>query len=155
MVCSTRIYPGGSYDIDFSPPAPPKADAYEVDDYREIGTVIDYAALPVRQHHTFHDEGTGDTDEDWFRITLRARATLTVETYSAGGEWECDTAIDISDAKHYIRTANDKSEFDLYSKLTYTNDTGVDQLYFIQVKPYPKYGPGINRFADYIVEFRR
>jgi DNA-binding SARP family transcriptional activator len=150
-----RIHPGGSYAIEFSPPAPPKADAYEVDDYREIGTAIDYAALPVRQHHTFHDEGTGDTDQDWFRITLRARDTRTVETYSAGGVWECDTAIDISDTQHYIRTGNDKSEYDMYSKLTYTNDTGVDHLYFIEVKPNPKYATGINRFADYIVEFRR
>jgi DNA-binding SARP family transcriptional activator len=151
----TAIYPGGRYRIDFSPPTPPAADAYEVDDNKEIGTVIDYADLPVRQRHTFHDEGTGDTDEDWYRITLKAGETLTVETFSAGGEWECDTAIDIADAEHYIRTANDKSEYDRYSRLTYTNETGKDNVYYFLVKPYPKYLPGINRFADYIVEFRR
>ena len=94
-------------------------------------------------------------DEDWFKMTLGAGDTLTVETYSAGGAWECDTAIDIADDENYIRTANDKSEFDLYSRLTYRNETGEDRLYYFQVKPYPKYLAGINRFADYIVEFRR
>ncbi len=151
----TAIYLGRRYRIDFSPPTPPAADAYEVDDNREIGTVIDYSDLPVRQRHTFHDDGTGDTDEDWYRITLKAGETLTVETFSAGGAWECDTAIDIADAEHYIQTANDKSEYDRYSRLTYTNETGIDKLYYFEVKPYPKYLPGINRFADYIVEFRR
>ncbi len=151
----TTIHPGRSYRIEFSPPAPPAADAYEEDDSKEIGTVVDYADLPVRQRHTFHDEGTGDTDQDWFRIALGAGDTLTVETFSAGGAWECDTAIDIADAQHYIRTANDKSEYDLYSRLTCTNDTGIDQVFFIQVKPWSRYVPGINRFADYILEFRR
>jgi hypothetical protein len=155
VASGTAVHPGRSYRIDFSPPAPPAADADEVDDNKEIGTVVDYADLPVRQHHTFHDEGTGDTDEDWFRINLKAGDRLTVETFSAGGAWECDTAIDITDAERYIRTANDKSEVDRYSRLTYTNETGIDRMYYFQVKPYPKYFPGINRYADYLVEFRR
>jgi DNA-binding SARP family transcriptional activator len=155
VACGTAISPGRSYRIDFSPPAPPAADAYEVDDHKEIGTVIEYADLPVRQHHTFHDEGTGDTDEDWYRLSLKAGDTLTVETFSAGGAWECDTAIDIADAGHYISTANDKSEYDRYSRMAFTNQTGIDKVYYFQVKPYPKYFPGINRWADYIVEFRR
>ncbi len=151
----TAIFPGRMYRIDFSPPTPPAADAYEVDDHKEIGTVIDYADLPVRQRHTLHDEGTGYRDEDWYQIALGAGDTLTVETFSAGGAWECDTAIDIADAQHYIRTANDKSGYDMYSKLTYVNDTGTDRVYYFQVKPWQKYVFGINRFADYIVEFRR
>ncbi len=151
----TAILPGGSYRIDFSPPTPPAADAYELDDAKEMGTVVDYTELPVRQRHTFHDEGTGDTDQDWYRIELRAGDTLTVETYSAGGEWECDTAIDIADAEHYLRTGNDKSELDHYSRLTCKNETGSDRVYYFQVKPFPRYAAGINRFADYIVEFRR
>ncbi len=155
VAAGTAVFPGPTYDIRFAPPTPPAEDAYEVDDQKEVGTIIDYAVLPVRQRHTLHDEGTGDTDEDWFRITLGAGDTLTVETYSAGGAWECDTAISIADAEHYMRTANDKSEFDLYSRLTYRNDTGVDRIYFFQVRPWPKYLAGINRFADYIVEFRR
>lgn len=44
---------------------------------------------------------------------------------------------------------------DRYSRLTCTNDAGIDKVYYFQVKPYPKYFPGINRYADYIVEFRR
>jgi DNA-binding SARP family transcriptional activator len=151
----TPIHPGRSYRIDFSPPKPPAADAYEEDDTKEGGTRIDYGALPVRQHHTFHDEGTGDIDQDWFQITLGAGDTLTVETCSAGGAWECDTAIDIADSQRYLRTGNDKSEYDLYSRLTCTNDATIDKVFFFQVKPWPKYLPGINRFADYIVEFRR
>jgi DNA-binding SARP family transcriptional activator len=151
----TAIYPGRRYRIDFSPPALPGADTYEVDDHKEIGTVIDSGALPIRQHHTFHDEGTGDTDEDWFQIKLKPGEAITVETYDAGGPWGCDTAIDIADARRYLLTANDKSEQDFYSRLTYTNETETEQVYYFQVKPYPKYNPGINRFADYIVEFRR
>jgi DNA-binding SARP family transcriptional activator len=151
----TAIYPGQRYRIDFSPPAAPAADAYEVDDNKETATVIDDAALPIRQRHTFHDEGTGDTDEDWFRIELKAGETITVETYDAGGPWGCDTAIDIADSRGYILTANDKSELDFYSKLTYKNETGTGHVYYFQVKPWPKYNPGVNRFADYIVEFRR
>jgi DNA-binding SARP family transcriptional activator len=155
VAAGTALFPGPTYDIRFAPPPPPAEDAYEVDDQKELGTIIDDSDLPVRQRHTFHDEGTGDTDEDWFRITLGAGDTLTVETYSAGGAWECDTAISIADAEHYIRTANDKSEFDLYSRLTYRNETSAERSYYFQVKPYPKYLAGINRFADYIVEFRR
>jgi hypothetical protein len=154
IASAAAVYPGRRYTIEFSA-SPPAADPYEDDDYREVGTVIDYAALPVRQRHTFHDEGTGDVDQDWFRITLRPGDTLTAETFSAGGAWECDTAIDISDTEHYIRTANDKSEDDRYSRLSYTNNSGTEQVFFLQVKPYMKYASGINRFADYIVELRR
>jgi len=46
VASGTAVYPGRSYRIDFSPPMPPAADAYEVDDHKEIGTVIDYADLP-------------------------------------------------------------------------------------------------------------
>ncbi len=31
----------------------------------------------------------------------------------------------------------------------------MDQDFWFQVKPYPRYDRGINRFADYVVEFRR
>ncbi len=149
------IRPGRNYRVDFSPPEPPPVDAFEVDDTKDSATEIAYAALPVRQRHTFHDEGTGDTDQDWYRILLPAGATITVETYSAGGPWECDTAIDIADARDYLRTGNDKSELDLYSRLAHTNDTGADRAYYFQIKPYPMYDTGINRLADYVVEFRR
>ena len=150
------IYPGRLYPVEFSPPAPPGPDAYEVDDYRELATVMDYAELPVLQRHTFHDKGSGDADRDWFRIELPPGATLTVETYSAGGLWEVDTAIDIADEEmRYIRTVVDKSECERYSKLTYVNDTGIGQSFHILVKPYLRYGPGVNRLGEYIVEFRR
>lgn len=148
------IRPGRGYHVEFAPPPPPEDD-FELDDHKEIGTVIDYADLPVRQRHTFHGEGTGDTDEDWFRVQLGAGETITVETFPSEGSWGCDTAIDVADARKYIRTANDKSQFDFYSLLTHTNDTGIRQTFFFQVKPWAKYTSGVNRFADYIVEFRR
>jgi DNA-binding SARP family transcriptional activator len=149
------VYPGRRYRIEFSPPPPPAPDTYENDDHREIATIIDPAALPVRQRHTFHDEGTGDLDWDWFQMALGAGETLTVETYSAGGAWECDTAIDLSDSEHFITQAKDKSEMDLYSRLAFTNTTGARKLFYILVKPYDRYATGISRFADYLVEFRR
>ena len=149
------IRPGTVCRIEFAPPRPPPADAWEVDDARETATRIAYDALPVRQRHTLHDEGTGDTDQDWYRIVVPAGATITVETFSAGGAWECDTAIDIADARGYLRTGNDKTELDLYSLLTHTNGTGADREFWFQAKPYPRYDTGINRFADYVVEFRR
>ena len=152
----TPIYPGRRYAVEFAPPPHPGPDAYEVDNSRELGTLIDYDALPVRQYHTFHHEGTGDVDWDWFRIFLRAGDSLTVETFSAGGSWECDTAIDIADGEmSYIRSAVDKSDDDLYSLLRYTNDTGVDQMFHILVKPYRKYDRGVNVIGEYIVEVRR
>jgi hypothetical protein len=131
-------------------------DAYETDDVEKLGTVIGRADRPVRQHHTFHDDGTGDTDEDWFRISVLSGDSLTVETFSAGGLWECDTAIDISDANmNYLRSANDKSLDDCYSRLSYANETGADQVLHILVRPYVKYNPTANRVGEYIVEFRR
>jgi DNA-binding SARP family transcriptional activator len=154
------IHPGGSYIVEFSPPPKPQPDAFEIDDVRNLGTLVSSGRLPLRQRHTFHDEGTGDTDEDWFRIRLGAGESLTVETFSAGGPWECDTAIDISGERTgYIRTVKDKAQDDMYAVLAYVNDTGIDQVFHILVKPYGiepsgKYDPGVNRIGEYIVEFR-
>ena len=152
----TPVYPGRRYAVEFAPPPLPGPDAWEVDNSLELGTVVDYDALPVRQHHTLHHEGTGDTDADWFRIMIRAGDSLTVETFSAGGLWECDTAIDIADSRgRFIRNAVDKSDDNLYSLLTYRNDTGTDQMFHVLVKPYRKYDRGVNVAGEYIVEFRR
>jgi hypothetical protein len=152
----TPIYPGGRYSIRFSLPPLPSPDDFEVDDYKELGTFLDYADLPVRQYHTFHDDGSGDRDSDWFRIALRSGESLTVETFSAGGLWESDTQIDIADADmNFIDSNRDKTREDNYSKLSYVNDTGVDQLFHVLVGPRSEYD-NIADFenGEYIVDFR-
>ena len=138
-------------------PPQPAADAFEVDDYSEAGTFIDYGDLPVRQHHTFHGEGDGDLYFDWFRIDLQPGDSLTVETFSAGGQWESNTQIDIADSKmNYIRSNRAKTLEDSYSKLEYLNATGVSQVFHILVKPIDAgEGIGYSSIGEYAVEFRR
>ena len=51
-----------------------------MDDWDVFGTFLDYVDLPVRQYHTFHDEGDGDIDHDWFRILIKNGDSITVET---------------------------------------------------------------------------
>jgi len=149
------MFVGRSYAVTFTDIASPPPDQYETDDFLELGTVINYAELPIRQYHTFHDEGSGDLDRDWFQIYLRDRDTLTIETFYAGGLLETDTAIDLDDSHDYITTAMDKSPLDRYSRLSYTNDTGEDQMYYFMVKPYNQYSPGVHRIGEYLVEVRR
>ena len=54
---------------------------------------------------------------------------------------------------NYIRSNRDKSAGDNYSRLTYVNDTGVDQLFRFLVKPDHKQNVGDDRFGEYMVEF--
>jgi DNA-binding SARP family transcriptional activator len=156
VAAGTPMFPGVRYRVVFVEPRLPPPDAYEQDDFDSLGTWIEYGELPLRQYHTFHDEGTGDVDGDWFRIFLAVGDHLTVETSSAQGLWECDTQIDIADAEtEYITSNRYKSPDDTYSKLTYTNNTGVDQEFHVYVKPYshPEIPPN-RRVGEYIVEFR-
>ena len=157
VAAGTPMFPGRSYRVDFVEPALPPPDAYEVDDFPELATVISYADLPARQYHTLHHEGSGDLDGDWFRIYLRAGDRFTVETFSGEGLWECDTQIDIADAEmEYITSNRYKSESDSYSRLTYTNATGMGQRFHVYVKPWnhPAIPPN-RKVGEYIVEFRR
>jgi hypothetical protein len=150
------MYPDELYNIYFSHPPSPAPDAYEIDDDEFVGTFLEFADLPIRQFHTFHNEKNGDADRDWFRIFLKSGDSLTVETFSAGGIWESDTRIDLTDSQmKYIGSSHDKSLEDRYSKLTYINDTGVDQIFHFLVKPFFKYGHWIHGTGEYIVEFRR
>ena len=65
---------------------------------RSISAEYDSPAFRVQQYDTFHDEGSGDSDDDWFRIFPEAGDSLNVETFSAGGRRECDTQIDVADS---------------------------------------------------------
>ena len=151
------IYPGQKYDIVFSPPALPLPDTHEPDDEPFTAPLIDYTALPVRQYHTFHENGNGEADEDWFKIFLKAGQAVTVETFYADGQWTCDTRIDLADSQvNYITSARDKSFEDSYAKMSYRNDTGLDQSFHFLVRADDK----TNKFADskigeYVVEFRQ
>ncbi|TFH05991.1 MAG: hypothetical protein E4H09_01080 [Spirochaetales bacterium] len=152
----TPVYPGMSYHVVFQPPPPPGPDEYENDDHDVLGTKLDYAELPIRQHHTFHDKGTGDKDEDWFRIFLRSGDSLIVETYTAGWLWEADTGIDIKNiSRDYIGSNFDKTTSDKYSRLVYTNESGIDEEHHILAKPYSQFNIGKSDFGEYIVEFRQ
>ena len=145
------------YRIEFSLPPLPAADAFEVDDASDVATFIDHNYLPVRQNHTFHDEGNGILDNDWFPIALQAGDSLVVETFSAGDKWESNTQIDIADSKmNYIGSNRDKTPEDCYSKLEYVNTTGVGQVFHILVKPV-NVGNDIqySNVGRYKVEFRR
>ena len=78
-----------------------------------------------------------------------------METFSAGGKWEADTAIDLCDSEmNYIRSINDKTQLDNYSKLTYKNDTGEDQVFHFLVKPYNQYRATVNKIGEYAIEIR-
>ncbi len=148
------MFPGQRYTIDFSLPPLPEPDIHEMDDWDVFGTIIDYAHLPVRQYHTFHDEGSGDMDREWFRIFLQAGDSLTVETLSADGLWEIDTGIDLNASQmNYIRSNHDKTWETTLSELTYVNDTGVGQVFHIVVNPHDQYRFGVHKIGEYIVEF--
>jgi DNA-binding SARP family transcriptional activator len=149
----TPVFPGGKYRMNFAPPPLPSADVYETDDIDAAGTLINYIDLPVRQHHTFHDKGGGDFDQDWFRILIKAGDSIVVETFSAEGQWESDTWIDCKSVTDYIGGNNDKSLHDHYSRMKYVNSTESDQVIDFLVKPQGKYGISPNWYGEYIVEF--
>ena len=78
-----------------------------------------------------------------------------METFSAAGKWEVDTTIDLCDSEmNYIRSSNDKTWLDNYSKLTYVNDTGDGQVFHFLVKPYNQYKAFIHKVGEYAVEIR-
>jgi hypothetical protein len=133
----TPVFGKDLYYIEFALPPLPEPDAFEVDDEKELATFIDYTDLAgAGGFHTFHDEGNGNIDYDWFRIALQAGDPLIVETFSAGGQWESNTQIDIYDSKMNFVTRNcDKAPEDCYSRLEYVNVTGVDQVFYILLKP--------------------
>ena len=150
------VFPGESFSIEVSRPPPPAPDAYETTDNEPLlGTILEYGELPIRQSHTFHGSRDDEMDEDWFRIFLRAGDSLTVETFSAGGERESYTAIDVADSEmNYIGSGSSKSPMEYYSELIYVNDTGIDQVFHFCVKPYNQYSFGVDGSGEYIVEFR-
>ncbi|MCK4514387.1 MAG: hypothetical protein KAU31_03965, partial [Spirochaetaceae bacterium] len=157
VLSGSPVYPGSFYKISFSIPSPPTADIYEAEEFGDFGTVVDYAALPIRQYHTFHPMAEGQSDRDWFRIFLRTGDKVTVETLSADGSWEADTQIDVCDSSHnYIRSNRDKAPDDNHSELTYVNDTGIDQVFCFLVKPADRTN-NIAHFqtGEYVVEIRR
>lgn len=153
----TPLYPGDSPRIDFDPPPPPPSDRYERGSKDDLGTLIDMSMLPIRQYRTFHEQDGGVPDEDWLRISLAAGDAVTVETFYAGGRWAVDTQVDVADEQmNYIRSNGDKDRHDLFSRLTYTNDTGIDQTFNFLVKPHLKLGNvPEHRVGEYIVEIRR
>jgi DNA-binding SARP family transcriptional activator len=151
----TPIYPSVSYRLSFYHPVLPEPDMYEIDDKDVVGTFLDYADLPVRQYHTFHDKGGIDADTDWFQIFLKAGDSLTVETFSAYSEWECYPRIDLKASQmEYIRSGDSKSPEDHHSRLTYVNDSGIDQIFHILVKPFNQHIYTVHGTGEYMVEFR-
>jgi DNA-binding SARP family transcriptional activator len=152
----TPMFPGGTYKVELTNPDPPARDAYEDDDFCELGLERDPAEFPLREYHTFHYEGNGDVDQDWFCVFVPAGQELTVETFSAESLWEADTQIDIADSQmNYITSNRNKADDDRYSRLVYRNTTGADQVFHILVKTHnhPDVLPP-QMVGEYIVEFR-
>ena len=72
----------------------------------------------------------------------------------ADGLWESDTAIDFKNSEEGFLGGNrDKAPHDSYSRLTYVNDTGVDQEFQFLVKIDNQYNISSSRHSEYIVEF--
>ncbi len=56
---------------------------------------------------------------------------------------------------NYLGSNRDKAPHDAYSRLTYVNNTGVDQVFHFLLKPYNQFNVEHHRHGEYIVEFRR
>jgi len=153
----SKVHPGQAYAITFDPPPPPGPDAFELDDNDAVATSLDYATdLPLTHLHTFHDTGTGDDDADWYRVRLPVGGSLVVETFSADRYWEPDTDIVIRNAAVDWVAANDnKSDWDDFSRVSYVNDTGIAQEFFISIYFHHPETGDMNNWGEYLVTITR
>jgi DNA-binding SARP family transcriptional activator len=154
LATGTPVYPGKPVAVRFARPDRPKRDPFEPDNGPESATLVDPTDGPIRQYHTLHADGTGDRDIDWFAVPIPARQTLTIETFSADHNWECNTQIDISDPNGYVGTNRSKSETSIYSRISYDNPGSDPVTVHASVRAIDRFEPQLTMVGEYVVELR-
>lgn len=151
----TPISSGDLVPIDFSPPPRPEPDIFEPDNHPPLAQRIDVRNLPVRQLHTFHDDEKGTMDTDYFALSLVAGESITIETSSSGGLWEAITQVDVLDPEMNYLASGSSSPYEAgYGLMTFTNESGVDGVFYFGIKPKNQYNGAPCGSGEYIVDFR-